>query len=165
MICPKCSHDNPDGAVFCSGCGAALPAEAPRAETVDAQPYEPYTGSQQYKTNAAANTYSAYVPPVGNPSKNGFAIASLCCGIASIVCCCFTGVGLVLGILGLVFGILSLKSQKRTMAIVGLVFGACGAAIGLFYIIVYVLTVSSYGGVEGYLDYLEKLIESNGTQL
>ena len=59
---------------------------------------------------------------------NTFAIASLVLGLFSLAfwclpCCCGTPI---VPILGLIFGALGLKSEHRTMAIVGLVLNSVG---------------------------------------
>ena len=63
---------------------------------------------------------------------NGMAVASLVCGILSLVLVCFgmfAWIGLVLGILAIVFGVLGNKKEKDGKATAGLVMGIIGAAI------------------------------------
>lgn len=63
---------------------------------------------------------------------NGMAVASLVCGILSLVLICFgmfAWIGLVLGILAIVFGVLGNKKEKDGKATAGLVMGIIGAAI------------------------------------
>lgn len=78
--------------------------------------------------NAPVVNPEASIP--GDASKNGFAIASLVLGILSF--CCF---GIVAGALAVIFGILGLKSQKRGMAIAGIVLGSIAAVVCLIFIL------------------------------
>ncbi len=63
---------------------------------------------------------------------NGMAVASLVCGILSLVLICFgmfAWIGLILGILAIVFGVVANKKGKDGKATAGLVMGIVGAAI------------------------------------
>ena len=77
-----------------------------------------------------SNQISSQAPRTNKCS--GFAIASLCCGIASLLCCC-VGIGLPLAALAIIFAILNRRKGKDTdaMTIVGLVTGAIGLVLGL----------------------------------
>lgn len=97
---------------------------------------------------------SPYSPPMSNlagatyqpgpslPGTNGLAIASMVCGILSLVFFCFCG-GMVFGITAVICGHMGLgqlnhpdnKQQGRGMAITGLVCGYCGMAILVFMIL------------------------------
>jgi len=80
--------------------------------------------------------------PVYNPQTvqqkkkiPGFAITSLCCGIASIVLCCFNFIGVIFGICAVVSGIISMVRENpngKGMAVSGLI---CGG-VGLFFTVV-----------------------------
>lgn len=76
--------------------------------------------------------------PAPSPDKEGngnigFAIASLICGILSILCCCFVWLALVLGIAGIVLGVISLtqKYDGKGMAIAGIITGGVGLLLFL----------------------------------
>jgi hypothetical protein len=79
---------------------------------------------------------ASYTPGPSLPVTNGLAIASLVCGILSVVFFCFCG-GLFLGIPAVICGHLSLKQlntpgnlqQGRGMAIAGLICGYLGIAL------------------------------------
>lgn len=83
----------------------------------------------------------------------GFAITSMVCGIVSIVCCCATGLAVILAILALVFGIIAIvkKYPAKGMAIAGVVTGAVGV---LAAIIVYISVISVANSI---LDSINKL--------
>ena len=66
---------------------------------------------------------------------NGYAIASLICGIASVYLC---GGALLLPIIGLVLGILGLKSDRSGLATAGIILNAV-------IIVLFVLAVSLFG--------------------
>jgi len=156
MICPSCNASNLEGAQFCTGCGATLPTysapevsqpvpEAPPVPPTYAAPPAPtYQAPPNY---AAPPSYNqAYTPyPVapaaggGSGSKDWAAIASLVLGIVSIPCCCLSVmyfwigifISLAAGILGVVFGVMGMKSNKKGMAIAGLVCGIFGLIFSL----------------------------------
>lgn len=70
-------------------------------------------------------------------SGKGFGIASLVCGIISLICCCF-GFTFIVGVAGIILGVLGIvKAQqgKKTMAIVGLILSVLGAVFGLIILI------------------------------
>lgn len=75
--------------------------------------------------------------PAPEPSANGWAIASLICGILSLVICtcCCGGTGwlpLILGAVAIVLAIVSRKGQKMSsVAIGGLVCGIIGAVLAI----------------------------------
>lgn len=57
------------------------------------------------------------------------AIVSIVTGILSVVCCCSLYIGLTMAIASIVCGIISLRKSSlyKTIAIVGIVCGGCGA--------------------------------------
>ena len=72
-------------------------------------------------------------PQPQQPRKfSGFAIASICCGIASLLCCC-AGLGLPLGALAILFAVLNRRKGQSmdALSISGIVTGAIGLIIGL----------------------------------
>lgn len=84
--------------------------------------------TQYYSSNG--NNFETTTISNGN---SGFAIASMVCGIISIICCCFTWFSLVLGIAAVVLGIIALsnKYDGKGMAIAGIVTGGIGIFIWL----------------------------------
>ncbi len=74
-----------------------------------------------------------------NPN-NGFAIGALVCGIASILCCCGCGIGVIVGIAGIVMAILSKKDnggKLSGMALAGLICSIVGIVFGVGALIYY----------------------------
>ncbi len=99
-----------------------------------------YTAKQQKTTPALKN-------------KNIFAIISMVLGIASFVfsCCCF--LSLPCGIAAIVFGVLGLKSEKRAMAIAGIVIGALSIVISLVVTISIIVSLILENGTIYYPSY------------
>ncbi|MFT6182328.1 MAG: hypothetical protein ACJAQT_003918 [Akkermansiaceae bacterium] len=104
-------------------------------------------GSGEVDPNAPPPSNSPYAPPVANLTgayqpgpamavTNGLAIASMVCGILSLVFFCFCG-GIFFGVPAVICGHLGLnqlnnpenKQQGRGMAIAGLICGYIGVAI------------------------------------
>ena len=96
--------------------------------------YNP-TPTTQYYSASDAGVSTASSKSGGN---GGFAIASMICGIISILCCCLTWVSLVLGVAAVVLGIIALKYKYdgKGMAIAGIVTGGIGIFIWLIVILV-----------------------------
>lgn len=116
------------------------PSEAPFS------PYAPPTAGLQG---------ASYHPGPSLPSTNGLAIASLVCGILSLVLFCLYA-GIYLGIPAVICGHISLGQFKnpgnaqtgRGLAIAGLICGYLGIAIFAFLIIMIFTMVSSAGFYE-----------------
>jgi len=126
MICNKCGAVCADDAKFCNVCGAAL--EAPAA------PQQPQPTPAPGYANAAPAAPAPAAPAVAEDPGKSMAIASLVCGILSIVCCCVTTVP---NILAIVFGFVAKsKGSKSPMATVGIVLGIISIVLGIIGFIV-----------------------------
>lgn len=109
-------------------------------------PLSPYTPP------AAGLEGAAYRPGPSLPVTNGLAIASMICGILSLILFCFCG-GIWLGIPGVICGHLSLnqlnapgnQQEGRGMAIAGLICGYLG--IAFFVLMMLGGNISSYRGI------------------
>lgn len=88
-----------------------------------------YADSYYSESDYSDNGYSE----AANKVSMGFAIASLVCGIISVICCCVCGLTSVLGICGIVFGAISLRKEGRGkgLAIGGIVTGSIGVLLAL----------------------------------
>jgi hypothetical protein len=111
---------------------------------------EPQNSGNEYQnfgTNSSTNAYNVssqpqYYSTDGNAAgaevkgggNIGFAIASMICGIFSIVCCCFTLFSAVLAVAAVVLGIVTLcfKYDGKGMAIAGIATGGVGLVIVIF---------------------------------
>lgn len=75
---------------------------------------------------------------ISKPKTMGFSIASMILGILSVVCCCLTWGGLIMGILAIVFAVISRVSLKYFdgMTIAGLILGIFGTVFGISIIVI-----------------------------
>ena len=122
--------------------------------------YDPNGNYNQYNQNASGSYYdpngnynqygaqgdyyqsyreNIYAQPGESNTAQGKAIASLVCGIASVLlCCCFGIFSVILGIIAVVLGILSGRDNGGSipgMAIAGIACGSTGALMGIVYVI------------------------------
>lgn len=70
---------------------------------------------------------------------NGLAVASLVCGILSIV---FPFFGFVLSIVAIVTGCIGLNNNNRGMAIAGIICGAAGILLNILYIVLFAIIIN-----------------------
>ncbi len=133
MICNKCGTPNPDDALFCSSCGAKIEATAAPNTAYTAPSYPTYATPEAYNQSG--------VQLLGDETKNWAGITSLVCGIVSVACCVLGPVGLIAAILAVIFGIIGIKSNKKTLAIVGLCLGCLGVLLCVYMTICYVIVI------------------------
>ncbi len=74
-----------------------------------------------------------YNVPQNNNRPGGFEIASIACGIASLLCCCTGFFGIAFGALGIIFAVLTRRLGKpmSILSIVGLCISCAGFVMGL----------------------------------
>lgn len=91
--------------------------------------YDVSSQPQYYTTDGNTS-----MPPNQGGGNIGFAIASMICGIFSLVCCCFTLFSAVLAIAAIVLGIITLcfRYDGKGMAIAGIATGGVGIVIVIF---------------------------------
>lgn len=146
IYCTSCGTENEAGAHFCVSCGTKL--EAPVQE--QKQDTEPLTGdvvsndtqsTYTYTTQSAQTYYSVPEEPKKEGGYIGVAIASLVCGILSLLCCpfaccgsCCGGPNVLLAIASIVLGIIALVKafDGKGMAIAGLVCGGIALVFMIF---------------------------------
>ncbi|MCM1136384.1 MAG: zinc-ribbon domain-containing protein [Clostridium sp.] len=230
IYCTQCGNENPEGAKFCSNCGAKLempalrqtegvfsgnetpvyekitdaeeekPASIPYQEEIQIH-YEPekadsyganeYGGG--YHDGTGANGYDKNTYGAGSYNKNtydtgaygdayntngyydngqaqyysgeaekttggniGFAIASLVCGILSLLCCCLDLFSPILAIAAIVLGVITLcfKYDGKGMAIAGI---ATGGVALVFRLIIVVITLAS--GTTLYEEFMHEFMD------
>ncbi|QGQ19191.1 DUF4190 domain-containing protein [Cellulomonas sp. JZ18] len=101
-------------------------------------------------------------PAAGSTRRNALGIWSLVLGILSIVLCC---VGWLPGIPAVILGFLGRsaasrgEATNRGIALAGIILGAIGLVIGLYWLISFVATMAEYGGWNGFTEYLQDEIE------
>ena len=185
MYCKVCGKELPDGAARCDECGTPVDGAYSNVGTDNANQdnnsqanntysygntsqsgdngyYQDNRSQYQYQQDYSnMSSQSDYQQP--SNGRKGFAIASLVIGIIGLVgsCCSIATFGvlnLLLGVVGLIFGILGLKSQKRGMAIAGIVMGALNLIIGVLLLIIMVAAYSMTATMTP--DQLEAIYES-----
>lgn len=83
----------------------------------------------------------------------GFAIASLVCGICSLLCCCLTLFSAVLAVAAIVLGIITIcfKYDGKGMAIAGIITGGFAVVIAIFAMIA--------SGTSAYREFINELAD------
>ena len=118
--------------------------------------YGKYTGGAGEKEE---NGYAYKTVMDGVPRSRGWSVASMVLGILSVICCCITYGGLIMGLLAIVFAVVSRRNLGYFdgMAIAGLVLGIIGAVFGIMTIISDIYLSANPELFENYLKYLESL--------
>ncbi|MDO4965220.1 MAG: zinc-ribbon domain-containing protein [Lachnospiraceae bacterium] len=186
MTCKVCGKELADGIKFCDNCGAKVEienvetsetaetvetVEAAEPERVDAQIVSEgkkientYTEST-YSQNASSDSNATYNSTATASNSNsteskGFAIASLVCGIVSLLCCCCCApIGFIVGGAGLGLGIYVLKKELpgKEMAIAGIVCGGIALAYTVFSIILGLIGVATPASKFDFEDIIDSL--------
>ena len=155
IYCAECGAQNEEGAKYCEVCGAPMEENTETAESSEAVSAErdvaPAAESNGYDTPAqgyAASGRQQYRPAGSLPPKyggrngggqTGLAIASLICGIVSVLCCCFTCcLNWIPAAAAVVCGIITLVQHRdgKGMAITGLVLGVAGLLLGVVWALI-----------------------------
>lgn len=111
---------------------AAAPKAAPQGSCqppVYQQPVYQQAAYQQMPNNVY------YQAPAGQSGGIGLGIASMVCGILSLLCCCVPVLGPLLGLAAVVMGIIGLKAEVKGYAIAGLICGGIGLLVGAVFLI------------------------------
>ena len=115
-----------------------------------------------------SNYYSTN--PMAQPEKNNYAVFSLVIGILSLCfgCCvaaifpCCIPIAFILAAVGLVLGILGLKSEKRTLAIIGIILSALAIMLPILLFIIGLIFNIGGGilgsGLEAFKEYIPQEI-------
>lgn len=167
IYCAECGAQNEEGAKYCEVCGAPMEENTETAESSEAVSAErdvaPAAESNGYDAPAqgyAASGRQQYRPAGSLPPKyggrngggqTGLAIASLICGIVSILCCCCC-INLIPAAAAIVCGIITLVQHRdgKGMAITGLVLGAIA-------LLLYVVLFMSRGILLGVYEQLDHM--------
>ena len=146
IYCTSCGAQNEAGAHFCVSCGTKLGTpvqdqkqntESVTGDVVSNDTQSTYT----YTSHAAQTCYSVPEEPEKEGGYIGVAIASLVCGILSLLCCpiaccgsCCGGLNILLAIAAIVLGIIALVKafEGKGMAIAGLVCGGIALVLMIF---------------------------------
>lgn len=103
----------------------------------------------------SGGTSGGVAPSEEKKSTSGLAVASMVCGILSIVGCCIWHMGIILAIVGLVLGIISQAKQKNGFSLAGIITSAFGLAFG---IIALIIVIASFGNL---WDFINSMIDSS----
>ena len=105
---------------------------------------------------------SAYygTPDPNEGGSKALAIASLVCGIVSLLCSCCGWLGIIVSVAAVVLGIISINKHEdgKGMAIAGIVCGGVGLIIGI--VVVIMGSALSSMDPDAITDYVEQLEES-----
>ena len=182
IYCIQCGSENPETAKFCSNCGAKIEQPAkPQTEglfsgsdTLSVQPpvYEKITDAEEERpTNPYQEEIKInYEPENNNYGSNyggnssygssganiGFAIASMVCGILSLLCCCLDLFSPILAIAAIVLGVITLcfKYDGKGMAIAGI---ATGGVALVFRIIILIIAFAT--GTTAYEEFMRGFMD------
>lgn len=148
MKCTNCGHELPEGAYFCSDCGA-------KVESSSGSGYGREYVVQDEDTGGSYNRQGR-APVASGSSGSGLSIASMVLGIGALLfsCCSITGIGVTLpffmAVAGIILGVISTykKCDGHGMAVAGIVcsiiaivfcvigvlfFGALNSAMGGYF--------------------------------
>ncbi|MEY8390283.1 DUF4190 domain-containing protein [Lachnospiraceae bacterium] len=97
--------------------------------------------------------------------SSSMAIASMVLGIAGLVMSCCIYPAIIFGSLAIIFALLSRGGEMTTNGYgkAGLILGIISIICGILFLIygLYIL-FARFGGMEGYLEYIEDLMEQSG---
>jgi hypothetical protein len=120
--CPRCQTVAQLDAQQCGGCGHVFRTQ-----------FAPPDQTQMINTGAEPTlgmNPPGWTPPFGATTEreSSFAIASLVCGICSIVLGCVWWIGVPAGVVGIVLAVKGMRSNLRGLGIAGLVTSIVGLA-------------------------------------
>lgn len=95
----------------------------------------------------------------------GMAVASLIMGILGLVMSCCIYPPIIFGSLAIIFALLSRGGEMHmnSYAKAGLILGIIAIICGILFLIYSILTLLiQFGGIEGYLQYIEDLMQDMG---
>ena len=142
--CTYCGAKIKEDEKYCNSCGAKyeeMSSEGMQqssyytAEELDIKYEDPYEEQSEYGGDVFFERPKSFSGTVGYDNQGvngnagngniGLSIASMVCGILSLVCCCLWYLGVILAIAAIVMGIISIKNkyEGKGMAIAGLVTG------------------------------------------
>ncbi len=180
MNCKKCGAIIRENSKFCENCGApvelagpvyeeynqAEPETIPEPETVTEEQYESASQAEPQFEGASqsAPRYEYVEPETAKTGGNqGFAIASLVCGILSLVCCCCCNLlSIVLSLVAIGLGIVTIVKgyDGKGMAIAGIACGGVGIVGKIVFLIIgasasTILDMNDFMGIDGFDDLMD----------
>lgn len=147
---PQAAYVPPQPPVSPQPQAAHVPPQAPVPQPSYAPPQAPYGQQppqpgyvppqppvyQQPPYAVAPGYYAAPVPP---KKTNGFAVASLICGVVALPLFCCIWLPILLGVLAIVFGILARRQDEKMpgMAVAGIICGVIGLVLAILCLVGY----------------------------
>lgn len=105
---------------------------------------------------SSGGTSGGAAPSEEKKNTSGLSVASMVCGILSIVfACCIPPMGLILSIVGLVLGIVSQTKQKNGFSLAGIITSAFGLAFGIISLIIMIASIGDLW------DFINSMIDSS----
>jgi hypothetical protein len=136
MNCPKCNSVVSEGTQFCSNCGENLGQptvtqeqsnvpipEVPQPQSVPTVPVPEGGGIQP--------TYADSIATESKFHKSWMAITSLVLGVLGLITWIFPYFGAIFALIAIILGILGIKTNKKTLAIVGIVLASISLLFSL----------------------------------
>lgn len=154
MFCNKCGRELPEGAVFCSACGAPAPLGADAAAAADSSdatdrqaggdpsPSSAPSGGTGHAAPAAVPPpippQAAAQPQAQRTHNDNIALASLVCGVIGLFCSPTLIIGIALGVIAIVLASSHRKAGgTSTLATVGKVCGIIDLALAAILFILF----------------------------
>ena len=132
MRCKYCGSSVEENDSFCQVCGRSLSA--------DADPVQPEASIQTEVLGTQPAVSRNEVEEAVKNSKNSLAVTSLILGILSIFCC-----GLFTAPAGIILSAFGLSSNKKGMAIAGMILSIVSIVIGVVYFVACMVFAASSG--------------------
>lgn len=149
MICPKCGFNCTPGVKFCEKCGTPLEGAQPQYQ----QPQYQQPQYQQPQYQQPQYQQPQYQQPYQQPYKQsvpgkGFGIASMVCGIVSLVLFCIWYLSIPCAIVAASLGVVGYNKSKNAgfkngMATAGVVTSVIALALTLIFWLLVILGVAS----------------------
>ena len=143
MYCRKCGRQIPDEAEHCPLCGTPTQGTYDPGQEYDSNGAEYGSGYSYSNPGRYDDPAPGYSDGKQSGDRRGLAIASLVLGVLSIVVCCMPAFALPFGVIAIFAGIFGMKSSGRNLAIAGIVTGVIGLALGIGYLIMSTLLLST----------------------
>ncbi len=147
-FCETCGKQMEDEVIVCPNCGAQA-ASANQANQQNGQ------GDVPPVYNQGGPVYGQPVMPEPQKERVGFAVASMVCGIVSLVfSCCIPWVTFILALVGVILGGVSIATKKggKGMAIAGLVCSIVALVPAVIMLIAGTAAIADLGGLEGIMN-------------
>ncbi|GEM_PF-1615574 len=131
MICNKCNASIPDDSSFCPACGSPIERHEEQQAYIPIQTVQPTYIPVQPTMPPQMMTSYAPVPVNENSKMNWAAITGF---ILSLIALCSFWLGLIpfiFAVTGLIFSILGAKSDKKGLAIAGIVISVVAMVIAV----------------------------------